>query len=136
MDVYKLMVDTSLCFTKSNDEKEADKKFWELFDNLDPQQISDGYHTFEELYYHRMVLFSIICNIHNDKAFKSWHHAPGDGLMYDDYFVVGVETPKGQYTYHYHKDHWDMFDVKELEHAPVWDKHMPSDVLRLIDLDN
>lgn len=26
------------------------------------KDISDGYHTFNELYYHRMVLFSIILN--------------------------------------------------------------------------
>ena len=27
-------------------------------------KISDGYHTFEELYYHRMILFAVICNTH------------------------------------------------------------------------
>ena len=26
------------------------------------QKMSDGYHTFEELYHHRMMLFSVICN--------------------------------------------------------------------------
>ena len=35
------------------------------------RNISDGYHTFDELYYHRMVLFSIICNTYDDKAWKS-----------------------------------------------------------------
>ena len=27
-------------------------------------EISDGYHTFNELYHHRAVLFSVICNSH------------------------------------------------------------------------
>lgn len=31
-------------------------------------QISDGYHTFNELYQHRMTLFSIICNTYKEKA--------------------------------------------------------------------
>lgn len=96
------------------------------------QQISDGYHTFEELYYHRMVLFSLVCRIYKDKAWKSWKH--DDGSMFDDYFIVGVTTPKGDYTYHYYKDYWSTFDVKELELAPVWDGHKPSDIVRLYSL--
>lgn len=95
-------------------------------------EISDGYHTFDELYYHRMVLFSIICNTYKDKAWKSWLHH--DGTMYDNYFIVGIDTKEGQYTYHYHKDHWNDFEVKELEHAPVYDGHVPSDIVRLYTL--
>lgn len=48
-------------------------------------QVSDGYHTFEELYNHRMILFSIICNSYPHRAWKSkLHH---DGTMYDNYFI-------------------------------------------------
>lgn len=94
--------------------------------------ISDGSHTFDELYYHRMVLFAIICNAHKDKAWKSWKHE--DNTMFDDYFIVGITTSKGDYSYHYHKDHWDMFKVKELKNAPKWDGHMPSDIDRLLSL--
>lgn len=93
---------------------------------------SDGYHTFDELYYHRMVLFSVICNTFYNKAWKSWLHH--DGTMYDDYFIVGIYTPEGQFTYHYHKDHWDMFDVLEYDRAPEWDGHEPKDVTRLLSL--
>lgn len=92
-------------------------------------QTSDGYHTFDELYYHRMVLFSVICNTHKDHAWKSLLHA--DGTMYDDYFIVGVTTDCGDYSYHYHVDHWREFDVKELDKAPEWDGHMPHDITRL-----
>jgi hypothetical protein len=93
---------------------------------------SDGYHTFDELYYHRMVLFSIICNQNKEESFKSkLHH---DGTMYESYFIVGVATPKGQYTYHYHMDHWDMFDVIEMDYAPEWDGHKPEDITRLLSL--
>lgn len=93
---------------------------------------SDGYHSFNELYDHRMVLFSIICNQNKDNAWKSLLHH--DGTMFDDYFIVGVKTPEGQYTYHYHVDHWDKFQVKELERGPEWDGHVASDITRLYSL--
>lgn len=99
--------------------------FWEYSKG----DISDGSHTFEELYYHRMMLFSVICNTYSDLAWKSWKHE--DGTMYEDYFIVGITTKQGDYSYHYHKDYWDEFKVKELEFAPKWDGHVPSDITRL-----
>lgn len=93
---------------------------------------SDGFHTFNELYHHRMILFSVICSQNKDKAWKSRLHS--DGTMFPDYFIVGITTPLGDYTYHYHKDHWDKFNVAELDKAPVWDGHKPEDVDRLLSL--
>lgn len=49
----------------------------------------------------------------------------------DDSFICGIETPEGQYTYHYHLDYWDNFKVKELEYAPEYDGHKPEDITRL-----
>lgn len=94
--------------------------------------LSDGCHTFNELYYHRMILFSIICNTYEDKAWKSWKHS--DNTMFDDYFIVGLSTKEGDYSYHYHKNYWDMFKVKEIENSPAWDGHKPSDIDRLLSL--
>ena len=95
--------------------------------------LSDGYHTFNELYHHRAVLFSVICNSHKDLAWKSKLHDTGD--MYDGMFIVGIETPEGQATYHYDIDpYWDMFDVKELPNAPEWDGHSPEEAIRRISL--
>lgn len=93
---------------------------------------SDGYHTFNELYYHRMILFSVICNQNEHRAWKSWLH--DDGTMYEDYFIVGLSTDEGDYSYHYHKNEWHYFDVKELEKAPVFDGHKPEDITRLLSL--
>lgn len=92
--------------------------------------ISDGYHTFDELYYHRMMLFSVICRDHKEKAWKSKQHQ--DGSMFDDYFIVGITTPAGDFTYHYHEQHWGVFDVKEIERAPEWDGHTSDDIIRLM----
>ena len=92
---------------------------------------SDGYHTFNELYHHRAVLFSVICNEHHDIVWKSKKHH--DGTMYDGMFIVGIDTPEGQATYHYDIDpYWNLFRVKELELAPEWDGHTPGEAIRRI----
>lgn len=101
-------------------------------EKIQTKQISDGYHTFGELYYHRCALFSVICNMHKDKAWKSKQHE--DGTMFDDMFIVGITTPEGDYSYHYHLEFWDVFQVPELEHAPEFDGHQPSDIGRLFSL--
>lgn len=94
-------------------------------------ETSDGYHTFNELYHHRAVLFSVIVRDHRELAWKSKAHH--DGTMYDGMFIVGIETPKGQATYHYDIDpYWEMFDCKELEQAPEWDGHTPADAIARI----
>lgn len=92
---------------------------------------SDGYHTFNELYHHRAVLFSVICNTFPEKAWKSKLHDTGD--MYEGMFIVGIETEQGQATYHYDiEPYWYMFKVKELDKAPKWDGHTPSDAIERI----
>jgi len=93
-------------------------------------ETSDGYHTFNELYHHRAILFSIICKKY-PLAWKSKKHH--DGTMYEGMFIVGIETPNGQATYHYDIDpYWNMFDVKELETAPEWDGHSPDEAIERI----
>ena len=90
-------------------------------------EVSDGYHTFNELYLHRYTLFAVLCNTYRSAAWKSMRHA--DGSMYDDYFIAGIQTPAGMVTYHIELLHWDLFDVPELERAPEYDGHTSADVL-------
>lgn len=101
-------------------------------DNKDMGEVSDGYHTFNELYEHRTTLFSIILNQNKDKGWKSKLH--DDGTMFDNYFIAGITTPEGEYTYHQSMDWWDKFDVEERERAPAWDGHKPEDITRLYSL--
>lgn len=96
---------------------------------IETDNISDGAHTFGDLYYQRMILFSVICNSRPDISWKSKLH--DDGTMYDGYFIVGIKTPEGQYTYHYPLKYWSTFKVKELDKAPIWDGHTEKDVTRL-----
>jgi hypothetical protein len=53
--------------------------------------------------------------------------------MYDGMFIVGIDTPDGQATYHYDiNPYWDMFWVKELENAPEWDGHTAQQAIERI----
>ena len=106
-----------------------------LADLIEPCPIdgetSDGYHTFNELYHHRAVLFSVIVATFGKRAWKSKLHA--DGTMYDGMFIVGIETPDGQATYHYDIDpYWDLFRCTELRRAPEWDGHTPNQAIERI----
>lgn len=98
----------------------------------DASLISDGAHTFDELYYHRMILFATICNQNEHEAWKSkLHH---DGTKYEDSFLVGIDTPEGQFTYHYPLEYWKYFKVKKYALAPEFDGHTSQDVSRLLSL--
>lgn len=91
----------------------------------------DGYHTFNELYHHRAVLFSVIVRDHMEWCWKAKKHA--DGTMYDGMFIVGIDTPYGQASYHYNIDpYWDMFHCEEYEFAPEWDGHTPEQAIERI----
>ena len=106
------------------------KKSISKFENIGGE-LSDGYHTFDELYHHRAILFSKIANSNKEISWKSKLH--DDGTMYDGMFIVGIETPEGQATYHYDIDpYWDIFNVQELDRAPKWDGHTPTDAINRI----
>lgn len=95
------------------------------------KKISDGYHTFNELYNHRILLFIFICN-YNDKAWKSKYYS--DGTFYDNYFVMGLNENDGeQITYHIPFKYWDLCRCKKLERAPKFDGHTSYDVLNRLE---
>lgn len=98
-------------------------------------EMSDGYHTFNGLYYQRMVLFAALVNAHNDKAWKSWKHEDGSPCFNGGWFIVGIDTPQGSYTYHYEDKYWNWFECEELPVAKHWDGHTEEDVTRLLSLD-
>lgn len=90
--------------------------------------VSDGYHTFDELYKHRIWLFIALCHHYPDRAWKSWQHA--DGSRWQGWFIAGIDDEWGkQITYHLPFDHFDYLKVKTLPHAPNFDGHTPDQVL-------
>ena len=88
--------------------------------------ISDGYHTFGDLYKHRTYLLAIAM-IHLPYAWKARKHE--DGTMFDGMFVVGFPTPNGMVTYHCDNEYWNDFKVPEIPHAPHFDGYSDADVL-------
>ena len=98
-------------------------------------EMSDGYHTFNGLYYQRMVLFAALVKAYKDKAWKSHRHEDGELCFGGGWFIVGIDTPDGSYTYHYEDKDWDRFDCVALPEAKHWDGHTEKDVTRLFSLD-
>lgn len=101
---------------------------------LNPDHISDGYHTFEDLYRQRMYLTAALCNTWRNISWKSKKHSDGKECFGGDYFIVGIDTPKGQYTYHYRLKYWDLFQIPELEVGKPWDGHTSQEIDRLLSL--
>lgn len=93
---------------------------------------SDGYHTFNDLYTQRAVLFATIVNQNLDKAWKSHKHEDGEPCFGGGWFIVAVDTQKGSYSYHYEDKYWDIFKCVELPVAKHWDGHTDKDVWRLL----
>ena len=96
--------------------------------------VSDGYHTFDELYDHRITLFIALCkefaaNRFEDVVWRSETHS--DGSKYDGWFILGIHKTEGkQITYHLPMERWDETEFAEtLETAPKFDGHTSADVL-------
>ena len=89
-------------------------------------EVSDGYHTFDELYEHRTVLFACICKlVLPDNVWRSDLHS--DGTMYDNMFIVGINTEFGTVSYHIDNKYKGLFKfIKKLDKAPEWDGTTPE----------
>lgn len=105
--------------------------------NLIPEdlgELSDGYHTFNSLYEQRMYLFATLVNLNRHKSWKSYKHEDGELCFGGGWFIVGIDTPKGTYTYHYENKYWHLFDCQELECSKKWDGHTDKDIARVLSL--
>lgn len=102
-------------------------------------QVSDGYHTMDDLYEHRFTLYIAMCKLlasRKSPLFPVWRskkHSDGEDA-YKGWFVLGVNKAKGtQITYHIPLDQWDKTEFAEtLEKAPEYDEHTSEDVLTRI----
>lgn len=116
-------------------QNEFDKYVKNLSEIDDIGEFSDGYHTFNGLYHQRAILFAALVNAYKGKSWKSWKHEDGELCFGGGWFIVGIDTPLGSYTYHYEEKYWDMFDCAELEVAKYWDGHTEDDAeTRLLSL--
>lgn len=113
------------------------------------EELSDGYHTFKELYDYRMLYNAAFFNdmvwFKNVKAdekdkttltykassiqydvHKSKRHSDGEECFGGGWFIVMAELPTGQISNHYEMKYWDLFKIPEKEKANVWDGHTPQ----------
>lgn len=99
-------------------------------------QCSDGYHTMDELYAHRIELWiAMLRNMSGAKALPWRSKLHSDGKGYDGWFVLGQGyAPGEQITYHIPMDRWGSCGFAEtLERAPEWDGHTAADVLKRLE---
>ena len=99
----------------------------------DVEKMSDGYHTFADLYEQRLILSAALAK-NNPHAWKSKRHEDGSVPFGGGWFIMGFDTDEGCYTYHYELKDWDLFQCEELEKGRPWDGHTSKDVRRLLSI--
>lgn len=114
-------------------------------------QLSDGYHTFDELYEFRKLYNAALFNelVKKEETFKdiingetilknpykihkSWKHYDGEWCFGEEkkWFIVVAILPDGQISNHYKAEDWNLFKIPETEKALFpFDGHTPQDVL-------
>ena len=99
-------------------------------------KVSDGHHTFEELYDFRMIynagFFSMLHKTHPEyKTHKSRKHYDGEyPFNKKTMFIVSTKLPTGMISNHYNMKDWDYFKIPETPKSILkFDGHTPEDVM-------
>lgn len=108
-------------------------------------EVSDGHHTIEELYEHRIRLYLALVKIYDNYitplrctvvCWKSKLH--DDGTSYEGWFLLGMTCTKTNFDtttekfdigYHIPMKYWHLANVLEFPRAPKYDGYTPNDVL-------
>jgi hypothetical protein len=111
------------------------------------EQLSDGYHSFKELYDFRMVYNTALFNewakqtgfddgvnyhykLPKYNVHKSWKHYDGELCFGGGWFIVSAMLPTGLISNHYKAEYFDLFKIPEVEKALFpFDGHNGFDVL-------
>ena len=104
-----------------------------IAEGCNTNKISDGYHTFGELYEHRITLYIALCRkLEKGRVWRSRAHS--DGSIWEGWFVLGIGDKSGeQITYHLPMSKWQETDFAEtLDKSPDYDGHTSEDVLERI----
>lgn len=100
--------------------------------------ISDGYHSFRELYEFRKMYNAALFNTWAEcdpykvlyDVHKSKRHHDGEECFGGGWFIVVAILPGGQISNHYKMEDWDLFKIPEKETAVYeYDGHTGKDVL-------
>lgn len=95
-------------------------------EQVDTNLISDGYHTFGELYEHRIQLFIALASSIQSVKYV-WRYKTDD-----KWFLLGINKKEGeQITYHIPISKWDETSFAHtLTTRPLYDGHTSNDVLQ------
>lgn len=101
----------------------------------DEMSVCDGYHTFDELYEHRITLYIALCKqifFTNKIVWRSKLHS--DGSNFAGWFILGINKEIGkQITYHLPLSKWNETEfATTYDKAPEFDGHKSQDVLERI----
>jgi hypothetical protein len=104
--------------------------------------LSDGYHSFNELYEFRKIYNASLFNewakfdIPKYNVHKSIRHFDGEYCFGGGWFIVVAVLPNGQISNHYELKDWDLFKIPAKDKALFeFDGHTSKDVIdRLIEL--
>lgn len=93
------------------------------------ENTSDWYHTFKELYEHRVALYIRLVNetIWKYKRHKSKIH--NDWSEFEWWFILMWYIPE-QVSYHLPNNVWDLVKCEIKEKADKWDWHTSADVVK------
>lgn len=120
-----------------NNEHDINMAIRDMYGDTD--NISDWYHTFWELYEHRIVLWLKLCMMIANHDTNLWMPNPvwmselhSDGSRYNWWFILGLWQDNGsQITYHIPMKYFN--EAKKvsvlLEKAPEYDWHTSNDVI-------
>lgn len=104
-------------------------------------EISDGYHTFDDLYEYRMLynacFFTMLAGMPGNpyKVHKSYFHHDGKMPFGGGWFIVMATLPAGQISNHYPLKYWHLFDIPQQAIADKWDGHTSEQAkMRMWDL--
>ena len=96
--------------------------------------ISDGYHTFGELYDYRLAYNALLFNEFAAQGLYDVHkakrHSSGEECFGGGWFVVTANLPTGQVSNHYKLEHWNKFHIPERDLGAEWDGHTPDVALK------
>lgn len=104
-------------------------------DIIEENEISDGYHTFNDLYEFRKLYNALLFNEwakHSEyEVYKSKRHYDGEECFGGGWFIVVAMLPTGQISNHYKLKDWDLFDIPEYDKSKYeFDGHTPHDVMQ------
>lgn len=94
-------------------------------------KVSDGFHSFDELYDHRCHLMIALMTMMPEQSWRADKN--DDGEKWPGWFTAGINLPTGTITYHLPQWMWSFLDNKNIETfdvGPEWDGHTSSDVVQ------